>query len=51
MHGPSVNVWPFGHSEHGIGYMWSFDPDEAQRLGEALLTAAREAKEIGDPTD
>jgi hypothetical protein len=52
MHGPTVNVWPFGNTTpHGVGFMWSMDPDEAQQLGEALLTAAHEAKEIGDPTD
>lgn len=42
MHGPRIDVQPFGN---GGGYMWSMTPDETQQLGDALLAAAREAKE------
>lgn len=43
---PSLSVWPFGHTEHGHGYHLAFSIDEADELGNVLLSAAREAREM-----
>ena len=44
--GPSLSVWPFGHTDHGHGFHLAFSIDEAEELGNVLISAAREAREM-----
>jgi hypothetical protein len=46
VYAPSLSVWPFGHTDHGHGFHLALLIDEADELGNMLISAAREAREM-----
>lgn len=47
VYAPSLGVWPVGNeTDDQHGFHWAFSLDEAEHLGQALISAAHEAREI-----
>ena len=46
VYGPSLSVWPFGHTDHGHGFHLALSVAEAEELAKVLTSAARAAREM-----